>query len=155
MALVIFFVPDPAKSVAEMARVVRPGGTVAAYAWDMTGGASPLEPIDAEMRALNQSTSRAPNPGASRIEGLRALWTGAGLEAIETCVIPVQRSFADFDEFWTITLPGSGVGQSVAALSAGDAELVKSRVRAKLPRDAAGRISYGARANAIKGRVPG
>jgi hypothetical protein len=40
-------------------------------------------------------------------------------------------------------------------LSAGDAELVKSRVRAKLPGDAAGRISYGARANAIKGRVPG
>lgn len=29
MALVIFFVPDPAKGVAEMARVVRPGGLVA------------------------------------------------------------------------------------------------------------------------------
>jgi ubiquinone/menaquinone biosynthesis C-methylase UbiE len=35
MALVIFFVPDPAKGVAEMARVVRPGGIVAAYAWDV------------------------------------------------------------------------------------------------------------------------
>ena len=33
MALVLFFVPDPAKSVAEMARVVRPGGTVATYVW--------------------------------------------------------------------------------------------------------------------------
>ena len=32
MALVIFFVPDPGKGVAEMARVVRPGGTVATYA---------------------------------------------------------------------------------------------------------------------------
>ena len=30
MALVIFFVPDPAKGVAEMTRVVCPGGTVAA-----------------------------------------------------------------------------------------------------------------------------
>jgi ubiquinone/menaquinone biosynthesis C-methylase UbiE len=37
MALVIFFVPDPAEGVAEMARVVRPGGIVAAYAWDMCG----------------------------------------------------------------------------------------------------------------------
>jgi ubiquinone/menaquinone biosynthesis C-methylase UbiE len=40
MALVIFFVPEPIKGVAEMARVVRPGGTVAAYAWDILGGAS-------------------------------------------------------------------------------------------------------------------
>ena len=38
MALVIFFVPDPVKGVAEMARVVRPGGMVAAYAWDIPSG---------------------------------------------------------------------------------------------------------------------
>jgi ubiquinone/menaquinone biosynthesis C-methylase UbiE len=44
MALVIFFVPDPGKGVAEMSRVVRPGGVVAAYAWDMFGGGFPLEP---------------------------------------------------------------------------------------------------------------
>src|SRR3954467_2773093 len=29
MALVVFFVPDPAKGLAEMARVLRPGGTMA------------------------------------------------------------------------------------------------------------------------------
>src|SRR5262249_8952406 len=45
MALVIFFVPDPAQGVAEMVRVVRPGGTVATYAWDLLGGGFPLEPI--------------------------------------------------------------------------------------------------------------
>src|SRR5215218_5989814 len=38
MALVIFFVPDPARSVVEMARVVRPGGSVSTYAWDILGG---------------------------------------------------------------------------------------------------------------------
>jgi ubiquinone/menaquinone biosynthesis C-methylase UbiE len=37
MPLVIFFVPDPVKGVAEMARVVCPGGSVTAYAWDMFG----------------------------------------------------------------------------------------------------------------------
>jgi ubiquinone/menaquinone biosynthesis C-methylase UbiE len=40
LALVIFFVPDPTRGVAEMKRVVRPGGMVAAYAWDILGGGS-------------------------------------------------------------------------------------------------------------------
>lgn len=40
MPLVIFFVPKPMQGVAEMARVVATGGTVAAYAWDMEGGGS-------------------------------------------------------------------------------------------------------------------
>jgi hypothetical protein len=39
-------------------------------------------------------------------------------------------------------------------MSPEDAELLKSRVRARLPADAAGRITYGARANAVKGRMP-
>jgi ubiquinone/menaquinone biosynthesis C-methylase UbiE len=55
MALVIFFVPDPAKGVAEMTRVVRPGGLVAAYAWDILGGGFTLEPLRGYARwALNQ-----------------------------------------------------------------------------------------------------
>ena len=44
MALVISFLPDPAKAVAEMARVVRPGGWVATYMWDIPGGGVPLLP---------------------------------------------------------------------------------------------------------------
>ena len=47
MALVIFFVPEPAKGVAEMARVVKQGGVVASYAWDVPGGGFPMEPIRA------------------------------------------------------------------------------------------------------------
>jgi ubiquinone/menaquinone biosynthesis C-methylase UbiE len=52
MALVIFFVPDPAKGVAEMTRLVRPGGMVAAYAWDILGGGFTLEPLRIELRAM-------------------------------------------------------------------------------------------------------
>ena len=153
MALVIFFVPDPAKGVAEMARVARPGGTVAAYAWDMLGGGFPAEPIRVEMRALGLTPLSAPNEAASRIEALRALWSGASLDAVETREIVVQRSFANFDDFWTTSMGGSA-GQAVAAMASADVELLKTRVRARLPADAGGRITLGARANAVKGRVP-
>jgi hypothetical protein len=88
------------------------------------------------------------------MEALKDLWTGAGLEAIETREITVSRNFADFDDFWTINLMSPSVGPTAAAMSAGDAERLRSRVRARLPPDAAGRITCGARANAIKGRLP-
>ena len=78
MALVIFFVPDPAKGVAEMARVVGPGGTVAAYAWDMLGGGFPNELLKVEMRELDIEMAQPPSTDASRIEALRELWTAAG-----------------------------------------------------------------------------
>src|SRR5579864_4624365 len=78
MALVIFFVPDPAKGVAEMARVVRPGGTIAAYAWDMLGGGAPGEPVWVGLRSIGIQPAHPPRPDASRLEVLRDLWTGAG-----------------------------------------------------------------------------
>jgi SAM-dependent methyltransferase len=151
MALVLFFVPDPAKGVAEMMRVVCPGGTVANYVWDMLGGGVPLEPIQVEMRAMGVTPLLPPHSNASRMEALRA---DAGLDAIETREITVERTFVDFDDFWTTTLLGSSVGPTVAAMAPGDVELLKTRVRTRLPADAAGRITYRARANAVKGRVP-
>ncbi len=154
MALVIFFVPDPAKGVAEMARVVRPGGTVAAYAWDILGGGFPLNPLQSEMRAMGHAPLLPPNADASRIDALRNLWTGAGLEDVQTREIAVQRTFFNFDDFWATGLLSGGTGPVIAKRVAGDAEKLKSRVRAKLPPDAAGRITHTARANAVKGRVP-
>ena len=154
MALVIFFLPDPAQGVAEMARVVSAGGLVAAYAWDMLGGGFPVEPIHAELRALGINPLRPPSPEASRLERLRQLWAGAGLTDIETRDIAVQRTFIDFADFWTTTLSGSSVAPTIAAMAAPDVDRLKQRVRARLAEDAQGRISYGARANAVKGRVP-
>src|SRR3954463_5028692 len=87
MALVIFFVPEPAKGVAEMARVVRPGGLVAAYAWDMMGGGFPYESLRLEMAELGVSVPKPPSPDASRMEALRDLWTDAGLIDVDTKVI--------------------------------------------------------------------
>ena len=154
MALVIFFVPDPAKGVAEMARVVCPGGTVTAYAWDMAGGGFPYASLHDEMRALGVAVAVPPSPEASRIEVMQELWAGAGLEDVEVREISVQRTFAGFDEFWTAILGGPSVGAKLAAMNSGDLALLNGRMRARLPTDAAGRITYSARANAVKGRVP-
>ena len=154
MALVLFFLPDPAKGVAEMARVVRPRGVVAAYVWDVLGGGFPQEPVRAEMRALGANVMWPPSAEASRMEALRRLWTGAGLAAVQTREITVQRTFADFDEFWSITLLSPSVGPSVASMPSDQVELLKSRVRARLSADNAGRITCAGRANAIKGHVP-
>jgi SAM-dependent methyltransferase len=154
MALVIFFVPDPARGVAEMARVICSGGMVATYAWDMLGGGFPFDPIQVEIRALGITPPLPPSAGASHMDALRDLWANAGLQAVDTRVITVQRTFADFDDFWnTSTITGS-IRPTLAAMPAGDVERLKSRVRARLPTDAAGLITYGARANAIKGHVP-
>jgi SAM-dependent methyltransferase len=154
MALVIFFVPDPARGVAEMARVVAPGGTVAAYAWDMEGDGFTAEPIHAELRAMGYTPVLPPSVQAARLDTLRGLWAGAGLEAIETREIAVRRTFADFDEFWGITSMTPTVAATLGSLAGADVERLRERVRGLLSLDATGRIACAARANAVKGRVP-
>jgi hypothetical protein len=136
-----------------MVRVVRAGGTVAAYAWDMLGGGFPLESVQAEMRALGVATLHPPSAEASRIDAMEKLWRDAGLEAVQTRQIGVQRTFENFEQFWSISLLGSSIRPTVAAMPAEKLELLKVRVRVRLPADADGRIVCAARANAIKGRV--
>lgn len=154
MPLVIFFVPDPAKGVAEMARVVGPGGTVAAYAWDLSGGGFPYEPLQDELRGMGITVPMPPSPEASRIDALRDLWTNAGLQAVETKVCTVQRTFADFDDYWTTILGAPSAGATLALMSAEELAQFKARMRARLPADAAGRITCSGWANAAKGNVP-
>jgi ubiquinone/menaquinone biosynthesis C-methylase UbiE len=154
MALVIFFVPEPAKGVAEMARVARPGGTIAAYAWDMPGGGFPFEPVQAEMRAMGIETAGPPQPDASRLTEMHRLWENAGLEAVETRDIPLRRTFASFDAYWDSSTNGASMRPILDAMAKGDIDRLKARVRARLGADGAGPATCPARANAIKGRKP-
>jgi SAM-dependent methyltransferase len=154
MPLVIFFVPEPAKGVAEMARVVAPGGIVAAYAWDMPGGGFPYAVVRQELWDMGVKLATEPNPDASRSEVLRALWTSAGLEAVETREISVRRTFADFEDYWTTVLGGPAFSAVMKTMAPADIDRLKACVRARIPAGADGRIDLGARANAVKGRVP-
>jgi len=141
MPLVIFFVPAPAQGVAEMARVVLPGGLVAAYAWDLLGEGFPYDALRVEMRGMGVEVPMPPSPEAARMDALRELWTDAGLEAVETREIAVQRTFTDFDDYWTTILAGPSVRPGLAAMTSGEIGRLQARMRARLPTDAAGRIT--------------
>jgi hypothetical protein len=95
-----------------------------------------------------------PNADASRMVVLQELWSGAGFEEIETRVITVQRSFDNFDDYWGITLLSPTVGATLATMTSRDVDLLKARMRMRLSANAAGQITYTARANVVKGRVP-
>jgi ubiquinone/menaquinone biosynthesis C-methylase UbiE len=152
MALVISFVPDPAKAVAEMARVVRPGGLVGTYMWS---NMSPQRPIFATMSELGFPIVVRSN-NASELGNMQSLWAQAGLASIQTCMIDISVTFSDFDDFWDSNYtPAGPVGKAIAKLSAADRDRVRSRLRECLPQDGSGHISYQARANAVKGIVPG
>jgi ubiquinone/menaquinone biosynthesis C-methylase UbiE len=153
MPLVLFFVPVPAQGVAEMARVVRPGGTVSAYSWDMDGGGFPYSILRAELEQMGVRTPAAPSEEASRQDVSRRLWESAGLQDVETCALTVQRTYASFEEYWGIILGGPSVGNTLKALSADDAVRLQARLRQQFPADSAGQITYSSTANAVKGRV--
>lgn len=154
MPLVIFFVPEPLTGIKEMKRVTCPGGSVAAYAWDMYGGGFPYDALQAEMRNLGVLVPSPPSPEASKIETMRELWAAAGLEAIETREIVVQRTFISFDDYLSTVMGGPSVAAKLAAMSAEDIARLTTALRNRLPIDSNGHITYSARANAVKGRVP-
>jgi ubiquinone/menaquinone biosynthesis C-methylase UbiE len=151
MALVLVFVPEPAKGLAEMVRVVRPGGTVATYMWDMLDGGFPLDPILAEVRAMGLAPLRPPRMEASRMEALRRLWRDAGLQGVRTREIAVHRTFATFDDFWNTNMKSPALGPVVAAMAAGDRDALRKRVGDALAAGPDGSITCAARAHAVKG----
>jgi ubiquinone/menaquinone biosynthesis C-methylase UbiE len=155
MALVITFIPDPAKAVAEMARVVRPGGLVATYMWDTLGGGVPLSPLGTAFKSMGKEYARASSE-ASRRDVMQDLWQRAGLQAIETRQIRIPVTYSSFEDFCESNLvPIGPAGQVLKAMSASEMTELKDRLREILLIAADGRIAYEAFANAVKGKTPG
>jgi SAM-dependent methyltransferase len=149
MALVLFFVPDPNKGLAEMIRVTRPGGLVAAYVWDIPGHGFPADAIWIELAAAGHPVPKPPSSAVSAMNALQALWA-SGLDAVETKVIDVERSFTGFDDYWEACTGSSSISAAVKSISPEQVTELKARVRERL-RGNHGR--YTARAHAAKGRV--
>jgi SAM-dependent methyltransferase len=154
MALVVAFLSDPGKAVSEMARVVRPGGWVGTYMWDVPGGGSPVHPIYVAMESLGMASPRPPGAAVSRRDSLQALWEDAGLGLIETRTLRISVAYSDFNDFWNSNSAPVGLqGKAIQAMSPTAREQLQARVREQLTVGPDGRITYEAFANAVKGRV--
>jgi ubiquinone/menaquinone biosynthesis C-methylase UbiE len=155
MALAIAFLRDPGAAVAEMARVVRPGGLVATYMWDVPGGGVPVHPIYLALESMGFMSGRPPNSKASERDAMQRFWKEARLETIETRVIRIPTVYSDFEDFWhSNVVPIGPQGKLIASMSASAREELRSRLRDYLPGSSNGRITVDAFANSIKGRVP-
>jgi ubiquinone/menaquinone biosynthesis C-methylase UbiE len=155
MALVVHFVPNPAKAIAEMARVVRPGGWAASYVWDYPKGGSPTAPLAAAMKAMGLETPTPPSPHATTLPALEELWSTAGFVEITTRIINIPVEFTGFDEFWTsVTMPVGPAGKAIADMPPDSRERLRGVLQERTPLTPDGRVVYEARANAIKGWKP-
>jgi SAM-dependent methyltransferase len=156
MALVVTYLSDPGRAIAEMARVVRPGGWVATYVWDIPGAGTPVHPIYVAMESLGMPAPRPPGAAVSRRDAMRTLWEDAGLESIESRVIRIPVVYSDFDDFWdSNSVPVAPSGKAIHDMSPAARERVRARVREQLAVGSDGRIAYESFANAVKGRVSG
>ncbi|HSS80290.1 MAG TPA: class I SAM-dependent methyltransferase [Gaiellaceae bacterium] len=150
--LVVHFMADPVAGVAEMARVTRPGGAVAACTWDFADGM--------EMLRIYWESARAVDPDApseerlfGRPEELLELWRATGLEDAQVEPLEATRSYEDFHELWNTFLLGAGPsGQFLIAQEHETQEAIRREYFGRLgePR---GRFELRARAWAARGRV--
>jgi SAM-dependent methyltransferase len=156
--LLLNFLPSPAAGVAEMVRLARPGGTVAAYVWDYAERmellrhfwttAVELDPAAAALDEGRRFPLCAPGP-------LEQLWRDSGLTEIRHGTLEVPTSFAGFDDLWQPFLGGQGPAPSyLAALDQAGREALRQRLRQRLMPSADGPIRLVARAWAVRGRRP-
>jgi ubiquinone/menaquinone biosynthesis C-methylase UbiE len=158
--LVLHFVPETEQAVAEMIRVVRPGGLVAAAVWDSFGGmpyqrmfwdtAAALDPSAATARAESYFKPLT-RPGE-----MRSLWTKIGLDDVADATLMIRMNYLCFDDFWEPFADGEGpLGQYVTALDESKRSVFERSLRAAYEAtEPDGPRSFAAVAWACRGVVP-
>lgn len=152
--LVIAFMSDPDAGVREMARVTRPGGTVAACMWDIaSGGMTMLRIFWQAVRQFDPGVEGDRRPAGTFEGDIRARFERAGLENVGGGVLTASADYAGFDDFWEpFTYAVGPAGQYLASLSATQQARVRDVCRAELPD---GPFSLDARAWCATGIVAG
>jgi SAM-dependent methyltransferase len=132
--LVVHFMSDPAGGIAEMKRVTRAGGVVAACVWDHAGGQGPLSPLWDAARELDSQIEDESRLTGSREGDLAQLFDAAGLRNVEETPLYVSVEHQSFEEWWDPYLLGVGpAGAYVASLDAEAQARFREHCRAALP----------------------
>ena len=156
--LVLNFVPDHDKAIAEMRRVTRPGGGVSACVWDYSDGMQMLRFFWDEAVALNPAADKKDerHMKLSRQGQLGKAWRKAGLKNVRGKPLVIEQSYASFNDYWEPFLKGAGpAGAYAVSLGEDRRRQLESRLRKRLlgGRDD-GPFVLKAAAWAVRGEVP-
>lgn len=153
-------VPQPEQMVAEMRRVTRPGGVVAAAFWDTPGGTPHQRMFWDTAAALDETAETARDASLSRPVyapgALPQIWAEAGLIDIDQRSLMIRMDFTDFADYWEPFASGEGgLGAYVAALDNARRDRLERHLRAAyLTGRPDGERSFVAVALSCRGVVP-
>ena len=151
--LVVSFMRDAPAGVAEMRRVVRPGGHVAFCSWGL-GGHEMLRTIwDAAEEIAGERADASESSMRYRSgDELLELAASAGLSDAETEQITVDAAYDGVEDFWTAMQHASGpVGAYYERLDDQRRAALREAIERRLPGD--GEFTLKATAWALRGRA--
>ena len=149
--LVVHFMSDPAEGLAEMARVTRPGGVVAACVWDHGGGQGPLSPFWEAACELDPSIEDESGLAGARRGHLSELLGEIGVGDVQETLLSVSVEYGSFDEWWEPLTHGVGpAGTYLSTLEPEHHARLRERCREAAPER---RLTVTARAWAARGRT--
>lgn len=132
--LVVHFMKDPVAGLAEMGRVTRRDGVVAACVWDHAGGEGPLRFFWEAARALDPAVDDESTYPGAREGHLAELFAAAGLREIESTALSVSLEHPTFDAWWEPFTRGVGpAGAYLASLDAGRRTELRKDCRRRVP----------------------
>ena len=131
--LVVHFMADPVAGLAEMRRVTRPGGVVAACVWDHATGTGPLGLFWTVARELDPDVDDESGLAGAREGHLADLFARAGLRSVEATTLSADREHPTFEDWWEPFTRGAGpAGSYVAGLDAARQVELRERCRARI-----------------------
>ena len=134
--LVVHFMADPVAGLAEMRRVTRPGGVLAACVWDHADGTGPLGLFWSAAREFDPDVEDESRLAGAREGHLAELFERAGLREIQATTLSADRDHSTFDEWWEPFTRGVGpAGSYLAKLGPDHRAALRERCRARLPNE--------------------